>query len=92
MLGDAPRVGALEALLERRALAWARDVSGDNGVLVEAATDLAAAVAPDGDLSAAVAPERPTLVVWPIPKAFICAAASYPSVPDRDTIPTLPRR
>jgi hypothetical protein len=65
MLGDGSRVGAVEALLERRALAWARAVSGDGGVVVEAVTDLAAAVAPDGDLGAAVAPERPTLVIWP---------------------------
>ncbi len=65
MFGDAARVGALEALLQRRALEWARAVAGDNGVLVEAVTDLTAAVAPGGDLRAAVAPDRPTLVVWP---------------------------
>jgi glycosyltransferase A (GT-A) superfamily protein (DUF2064 family) len=54
MLGDESRAGAIEALLERRALEWARVVAGD-GTVVEAATDLTAAVAPDG----------PTLVVWP---------------------------
>ena len=54
MFDDASRVGAIEALLERRALEWARAVAGD-GTVVEAATDLTAAVAPDG----------PTLVVWP---------------------------
>jgi hypothetical protein len=54
MLGDESRVGAVAALLERRALEWARVVAGD-GAVVEAATDLTAAVAPDG----------PTLVVWP---------------------------
>jgi glycosyltransferase A (GT-A) superfamily protein (DUF2064 family) len=54
MLGDESRVGAIEALLERRALEWARVVAGD-GTVVEAATDLTAAVAPDG----------PTLVIWP---------------------------
>ncbi len=54
MLGDESRVGAIEALLARRALEWARVVAGD-GEVVEAATDLAAAVAPAG----------PTLVIWP---------------------------
>lgn len=54
MLGDESRAGAIEALLERRALEWARVVAGD-GTVVEAATDLTAAVAPDG----------PTLVIWP---------------------------
>jgi glycosyltransferase A (GT-A) superfamily protein (DUF2064 family) len=54
MLGDESRVGAIEALLERRALEWARVVAGD-GTVVEAATDLTAAVAPDG----------PTLIIWP---------------------------
>jgi len=29
-----------------------------------------------------------TLVVMPIPRSFICAAASYPRVPERETIPT----
>jgi glycosyltransferase A (GT-A) superfamily protein (DUF2064 family) len=54
MLGDESRVGAVEALLQRRALEWARVVAGD-GTVVEAATDLIAAVAPDG----------PTLIIWP---------------------------
>jgi glycosyltransferase A (GT-A) superfamily protein (DUF2064 family) len=54
MFGDESRAGAIEALLERRALEWARVVAGD-GTVVEAATDLTAAVAPAG----------PTLVVWP---------------------------
>jgi glycosyltransferase A (GT-A) superfamily protein (DUF2064 family) len=54
MLGDESRAGAIEALLERRALEWARVVAGD-GTVVEAATDLTAAVAPDG----------PTLIIWP---------------------------
>jgi glycosyltransferase A (GT-A) superfamily protein (DUF2064 family) len=54
MLGDESRVGAIEALLQRRALEWARVVAGD-GTVVEAATDLIAAVAPDG----------PTLIIWP---------------------------
>jgi glycosyltransferase A (GT-A) superfamily protein (DUF2064 family) len=54
MLGDESRVAAIEALLARRALEWARVVAGD-GEVVEAATDLAAAVAPAG----------PTLVIWP---------------------------
>jgi glycosyltransferase A (GT-A) superfamily protein (DUF2064 family) len=54
MLGEQSRAGAIEALLKRRALEWARVVAGD-GTVVEAATDLTAAVAPDG----------PTLVVWP---------------------------
>jgi glycosyltransferase A (GT-A) superfamily protein (DUF2064 family) len=54
MLGDESRVRAIEALLERRALEWARVVAGD-GTVVEAATDLTAAVAPDG----------PTLIIWP---------------------------
>ena len=55
MLGDRSRVGSLEALLARRALGWARAVAGDDNAVVESATDLTAAVAPDG----------PTLVVWP---------------------------
>jgi glycosyltransferase A (GT-A) superfamily protein (DUF2064 family) len=54
VLGDEARVGAIAALLQRRALDWARVVAGD-GTVVEAATDLTAAVAPDG----------PTLVIWP---------------------------
>jgi len=54
MLDDESRVGAITALLERRALEWVRVVAGD-GPVVEAATDLAAAVAPDG----------PTVIVWP---------------------------
>jgi len=54
MLDDESRVGAIAALLERRALDWARVVAGD-GPVVEAAMDLAAAVAPDG----------PTVIVWP---------------------------
>ena len=54
MLGDESRAEAIEALLERRALEWARVVAGD-GTVVEAATDLTAAVAPDG----------PTLIIWP---------------------------
>jgi glycosyltransferase A (GT-A) superfamily protein (DUF2064 family) len=54
LFDDASRVGFIEALLARRALAWARVVAGD-GAVVESATDLAAAVAPEG----------PTLVVWP---------------------------
>jgi glycosyltransferase A (GT-A) superfamily protein (DUF2064 family) len=54
MFDDGSRVASIEALLERRALAWARAVVGDDAV-VTAATDLTAAVAPDG----------PTLIVWP---------------------------
>ena len=54
MFGDGSRVGAIEALLERRALEWARAVAGGQAPS-RAATDLTAAVAPDG----------PTLVVWP---------------------------
>jgi glycosyltransferase A (GT-A) superfamily protein (DUF2064 family) len=54
LFDDEARVGSIEALLQRRALEWARAVAGDDPV-VEAATDLTAAVAPDG----------PTLVVWP---------------------------
>jgi glycosyltransferase A (GT-A) superfamily protein (DUF2064 family) len=54
LFDDESRVVAIEALLQRRALEWARALAGDDAV-VEAATDLTAAVAPDG----------PTLVVWP---------------------------
>ena len=54
MLGDESRVASIEALLARRALEWARVIAG-NAPVVEAATDLTAAAAPDG----------PTLVVWP---------------------------
>ena len=54
LFDDASRVDGIEALLQRRALEWARAVAGDEPV-VEAATDLTAAVAPGG----------PTLVVWP---------------------------
>jgi hypothetical protein len=53
MFDDESRVGAIEALMERRTLEWARAVAGDD-VVVEAATDLTA-VDPDG----------PTLIVWP---------------------------
>jgi glycosyltransferase A (GT-A) superfamily protein (DUF2064 family) len=52
LLGD--QLAPIEALLERRALEWARLVAGDDAV-VQAATDLSAAVARD----------VPTLVVWP---------------------------
>jgi hypothetical protein len=55
VLGDASRVDSIEALLERRALEWARTVAGDDHAIVAEATDLIAAIAPDG----------PTLVVWP---------------------------
>lgn len=56
MLGEESAATAIEALLARRALAWARGIAGDEAVVVlEAATDLAAAVDPDG----------PTLIVWP---------------------------
>jgi hypothetical protein len=54
LVGGESRVRSIEALLQRRALDWARVVAGD-GALVEAATELSAAVAPDG----------PTLIVWP---------------------------
>jgi glycosyltransferase A (GT-A) superfamily protein (DUF2064 family) len=53
LVGGESRVRSIEALLQRRALDWARIVAGD-GAVVEAATELAAAVAPD----------RPTLIVW----------------------------
>jgi hypothetical protein len=62
LFDDESRPAAIQALLQRRALEWARTVGG---VVVEPATDLTAAVAPDGDLRAAVSPDRPTLVVWP---------------------------
>jgi hypothetical protein len=55
LFDDPSRVGAIEALLARRALEWARAVAGDDGAIVEAVTDLTSAVAADG----------PTLVVWP---------------------------
>jgi malate-CoA ligase subunit alpha len=35
-------------------------------------------------------PPIPTLVETPISNSFICDAASYPSVPDRPTMPTFP--
>ena len=35
-------------------------------------------------------PPIPTDVATPIPCAFNCAAASYPKVPERPTMPTLP--
>jgi hypothetical protein len=55
LFDEASRVGSIEALLQRRALEWARALAGDNDAVVEAATDLKAAVAADG----------PTVVVWP---------------------------
>jgi glycosyltransferase A (GT-A) superfamily protein (DUF2064 family) len=54
LFDDASRVDAIEALLQRRALEWAKAVAGDEPI-VEAATDLTATVAPGG----------PTLIVWP---------------------------
>jgi hypothetical protein len=54
LFDDASRVGSIEALLQRRALEWARAVAGGQ-----------AAVATATDLTAAVAPGGPTLVVWP---------------------------
>jgi hypothetical protein len=65
LFDDESRVSSIEALLERRALEWARAIAGDGdgdrdgdgdagGAVVVAARDLASAVAPD----------RPTLVVW----------------------------
>jgi glycosyltransferase A (GT-A) superfamily protein (DUF2064 family) len=54
LLGGESRVHLIESLLVRRALEWARVVAGGDAV-VQAATELRAAVAPDG----------PTLIVWP---------------------------
>lgn len=54
LLGVGERVAALEALLERRALDWARAVAGPTGGVVEAASGDAVV---DGD--------GPTLLAWP---------------------------
>jgi glycosyltransferase A (GT-A) superfamily protein (DUF2064 family) len=54
LFDDPSRVRSIEALLQRRALEWARAVAGGQ-----------AAVAMATDLTAAVAPGGPTLVVWP---------------------------
>ncbi len=55
LLDDRSRVDSIEALLMGRALAWAGAVAGDDEAVIEAPSDLTAAIAGGG----------PTLVVWP---------------------------
>jgi glycosyltransferase A (GT-A) superfamily protein (DUF2064 family) len=62
LFADESRVASIEALLELRALEWARALAGgDEAVL----GDLGVVVAAASDLTAAVAPDGPTVVVWP---------------------------
>jgi hypothetical protein len=54
LLGGESRVRSLEAVLERRALEWARGLAGDEAVRADVT-----------DLAAAIAPGAPTVVIWP---------------------------